>query len=220
MRFTKVFLGVPLAAALGLLGACTSVDLNQGRYNPPPVRMPGQSAEVAQPAAQGMPVGEPMETTVSTPVSTPVVMPADAAGDAAVEVPVSASPEVRATAYDARVALMADMTGAGAVPPTPSSGSGHIDMMFNRETSVLRWKTTWGGLEGTITGVQFHGPAGAGQTAPAVMIWPAPFGPTYEGRATLNAEHANELLQGLWYVNVQTSAYPQGEIRGQLRVVE
>ena len=218
MRFTKVFLGVPLAAALGLLGACTSVDLNQGRYNPPAVRMPGQSAEVAQP--QGTPVGTPVSEPVSTPVSTPVVMPADAAGDAVAGVPVSASPEVQATAYDARVALMTDMTGASAVPPTPSLGSGHIDMMFNRETNVLRWKTTWGGLDGAITGVQFHGPAPAGQTAPAVMIWPAPFGPTYEGRATLNAEHANELLQGLWYVNVQTSAYPQGEIRGQLRVVE
>ena len=216
MRFTKVFLGVPLAAALALLGACTSVDLNQGRYNPPPVRMPGQSAEVAQPAVQGTPVGEPMETTVSTPVSTPVVMPADAAAD----VPVSAAPEVQATAYDARVALMTDMTGASAVPPTPSLGSGHIDMMFNRETNVLRWKTTWGGLQGAITGVQFHGPAREGQTAPAVRIWPGPFGATYEGRATLNAQHANELLQGLWYVNVQTSAYPQGEIRGQLRVVE
>ena len=202
-------------AALALaLGGCTSVDLNQGGYSPPPVRMPGQSAEVAQPqgAPLGEPVGTPVGEPVSTPVSTPVVMPAGT--------PVGASPEVQAPVYDVRVALMTDMTGASAVPPTPSGGSGHIDMMFNRETSVLRWKTTWGGLQGAITGVQFHGPAGEGQTAPAVMIWPAPFGPTYEGRATLNAQHASELLHGLWYVNVQTSAYPQGEIRGQLRVVE
>ncbi|MBQ9578968.1 MAG: CHRD domain-containing protein [Ottowia sp.] len=207
----KVFWCAPLAA-LALLGGCTTVDLNQGRYNPPPVRMPGQSVEVAQPQPQGAPLGEPMDTPVSTPVSTPVVMPADT--------PVGASPDVQGTAYDARVALMTDMTGASAVPATPSGGSGHIDMMFNRETNVLRWKTTWGGLDGAITGVQFHGPAPAGQTAPAVMIWPAPFGPTYEGRATLSEQQAYELLQGLWYVNVQTSAYPAGEIRGQLRVVE
>lgn len=210
-------------AALALaLGGCTSVDLNQGRYNPPPVRMPGQAAEVAtQPAGgQGTPVGEPMgtatpaSTTVSTPVSTPVVTPVGGAAE-------GASPDAPpAPVYDVRVALMTDMTGASAVPATPSLGSGHIDMMFNRETSVLRWKTTWGGLQGAITGVQFHGPAPVGQTAPAVMIWPGPFGATYEGRATLNAQHASELLQGLWYVNVQTSAYPQGEIRGQLRVVE
>ena len=209
MRSAKMFVCVPPLAALALLSACTSVDLNQGRYNPPPVRMPGQSAEVAQ---SGTPVGEPVNTPVSSPVSSPVVMPADT--------PVGASPDAPAPVYDARVALMTDMTGASAVPATPSGGSGHIDMMFNRETSVLRWKTTWGGLQGAITGVQFHGPAREGQTAPAVMIWPAPFGPTYEGRATLNAQHANELLQGLWYVNVQTSAYPEGEIRGQLRVVE
>ena len=215
MQLRKIVWCAPLAL---LLGGCTSVDLNQGRYSPPPVRMPGQSAEVAQPQAAvlgepvGTPVGEPMNTPVSTPVSTPVVMPADT--------PAGASPDAPAPVYDARVALMTDMTGASAVPATPSGGSGHIDMMFNRETSVLRWKTTWGGLQGAITGVQFHGPAREGQTAPAVMIWPAPFGATYEGRATLNAQHANELLQGLWYVNVQTSAYPEGEIRGQLRVVE
>ena len=209
MQLRKIVWYAPLAVQALLLGGCSTVDLNQGRYNPPPVRMPGQSAEVAQP---GTLVGEPVNTPVSTPVNTPVVMPADT--------PAGASPDAPAPVYDVRVALMTDMTGASAVPATPSGGSGHIDMMFNRETSVLRWKTTWGGLQGAITGVQFHGPAREGQTAPAVMIWPGPFGATYEGRATLNAQHAYELLQGLWYVNVQTSAYPQGEIRGQLRVVE
>ena len=201
--------GKTLMCALGaalLLGACTSVDLNQGRYNPPPVRMPGQAS--TQPVAPGTPVST--APVVMAPSSVQTLPPA---GQEVVSTPVAVPSD------DPRVALMTDLTGASAVPPTPSGGSGHIDMMFNRETNLLRWKTTWGGLEGAITGVQFHGPAGAGQTAPAAMIWPGPFGATYEGRATLNAQHANDLLQGLWYVNVQTSAYPQGEIRGQLRVV-
>ena len=217
MQLRKVVGCVPLAA-LALLGACTSVDLNQGRYNPPPVRMPGQTAEVAQPA-QPVPVQSDVQSTPVGTGSVQTLPPFDDGQQVEVAQP---APVVQpaAPSDDPRVALSTDMTGADAVPPTPSYGSGHIDMVFNRETGVLRWKTTWGGLQGAITGVQFHGPAGAGQTAPAAMIWPAPFGATYEGRATLNDQHASELLQGLWYVNVQTSAYPSGEIRGQLRVVE
>jgi hypothetical protein len=51
------------------------------------------------------------------------------------------------------------------------------------------------------------------------MMWPGPFGPTYEGRATLTPQQANDLLAGLWYVSVATAAYPSGEVRGQLHVV-
>ncbi len=186
-----VSLYAPLAA-LALLAGCTSTDLNQHRYSPPQVRMPGQQA-ATQPAS---------DVRVS-PVGSVPVQPLPQADDA-----------------DPRVALSTQLSGANVVPPTPSRGSGRLDMVYNRQTRLLRWKTSWSGLEGTITGVQFHSPAGAGQTAPAAMIWPGPFGATYEGRVTLGEQQAADLLQGLWYVNVQTTAYPAGEIRGQLHVVE
>ena len=67
--------------------------------------------------------------------------------------------------------------------------------------------------------MRFHAPGLEGQEAPAVMLWPGPFGPTYEGRATLTANQAVDLLDGRWYVVVSTTAYPAGELRGQLRVV-
>ncbi|HOM21379.1 MAG TPA: CHRD domain-containing protein, partial [Ottowia sp.] len=45
------------------------------------------------------------------------------------------------------------------------------------------------------------------------------FGASYEGRATLGAAQASDLLAGRWYVSVYTAAYPLGELRGQVRVV-
>ena len=91
--------------------------------------------------------------------------------------------------------------------------------VYDPATRLLRWKTRWSGLSGAITGAQFHGPADAGQNAPAVLAWPAPFGASYEGRATLGAAQASDLLAGRWYVSVYTAAYPLGELRGQVRVV-
>ena len=35
----------------------------------------------------------------------------------------------------------------------------------------------------------------------------------------LTPQQATDLLDGLWYVNVYTGNYSQGEMRGQLRVV-
>ena len=117
------------------------------------------------------------------------------------------------------VALTTRLDGGSVMPPSRSAATAQLDALYDSNTRVLRWKTSWSGLSGPITGVQFHGPAEYGQNAPAVMTWPGPFGPTYEGRATLNANQAIDLMDGRWYVSVYTTAYPSGELRGQLRVV-
>ena len=117
------------------------------------------------------------------------------------------------------VTLTTRLDGASVMPPTRSAASAQLDAVYEPATRLLRWKTRWSGLSGAITGVQFHGPADAGQNAPAVLAWPAPFGASYEGRATLGAAQASDLLAGRWYVSVYTTTYPLGELRGQVRVV-
>jgi len=117
------------------------------------------------------------------------------------------------------VTLSTHLDGADAVPPTDSGATAQIDAVYDSTTRLLRWKATWSNLSGPITDVRFYGPAAQGQQGPATLIWPGPFGTWYEGRATLLPQQATDLLGGLWYVNIRTTNYPGGEIRGQLRVV-
>ena len=37
----------------------------------------------------------------------------------------------------------------------------------------------------------------------------------FEGTATLTDAQASDLMAGLYYVNIHTDAYPNGELRGQ-----
>lgn len=42
----------------------------------------------------------------------------------------------------------------------------------------------------------------------------------FEGQATLTDAQAADMMAGLWYVNIHTTRYPGGEIRGQLDVAK
>ena len=204
---SRASLGV-LATAV-LVSACSTVDLGP-RYDPPPVRVP---QPLPPPQAPLPPIAQPQ----AVPPSMPVPQPLPPVGQT---VPVAPPPPVTPVGPSAHlVALTTRLDGGSVMPPSRSAATAQLDALYDSNTRVLRWKTSWSGLSGPITGVQFHGPAEYGQNAPAVMTWPGPFGPTYEGRATLNANQAIDLMDGRWYVSVYTTAYPSGELRGQLRVV-
>ncbi|MBK6867952.1 MAG: CHRD domain-containing protein [Burkholderiales bacterium] len=216
-RFVPVSTPARLAAtSLALLAVgCSSVDLGP-RYDPPPVRAP----QPLPPAPAPLP---PIATPQPIPPAQPVPQPLPPIGTPAplppppLQTPVdpTASPNPQAHL----VTLTTRLDGASVMPPARSNATGQLDALYDSNTRLLRWKTSWSALSGPITAVQFHGPAEYGQTGPVTMVWPAPFGPTYEGRATLTPQQAVDLLDGRWYVNVFTAPYPSGELRGQLRVV-
>lgn len=192
----------PIVALLGaalLLGGCSTVDLGP-QYSPPPIRMPEPLPAEPTPVPEpGVPMTQPVTPVQPVPE---VLPPVDAA-----------QPEGNL------VTLSSRLDGASAVPPARSGGVGQIDALYDSSTRLLRWKASWSGLSGAIVSVQFHGPADIGQIASAVMLWPGPYGPRYEGRATLTPEQATDVLAGRWYVSVDTPLYPRGELRGQLQVV-
>lgn len=198
-----------LSAAL-LVSACTSIDLGP-HYEPPPVRSPQPLPPPQDPLP---PVAQPQPVPPSQPL--PQTLPP--AGQPMPPVVTPGPAPIDPTAH--LVALTTRLDGASVMPPTRSNGTAQLDAVYDSHTRVLRWKTSWSGLSGPITGVRFHGPAAQGQNAPAVLVWPGPFGPTYEGRATLTPNQAVDLMDGRWYISVYTSVYPQGELRGQLRVVQ
>ena len=194
-----------LLVAAVLASACGTVDLGP-RYSPPPIRMP--ESLPANPA-EAPPTVQPMP--VPPPQSVPQPLPPIGAPAPAPVAPASASPNL--------VTLTTQLDGASVIPPARSGATGQLDALYDGATRMLRWKASWNGLAGAITAVQFRGPADATQIAQPVLLWPGPFGDRYEGRATLTPSQATDMLSGLWYVSVFTSSYPQGELRGQLRVV-
>jgi len=195
--------------AAGMVVGCGSVDLGP-RYDPPPIRMPEPLP--TNPAPQAAPSGPAGPVAQSQPVPAP----AQPVGQ---PLPPVVAPSPPAPFQANLVTLTARLDGANVIPPARSGATGQLDAVYDSATRVLRWKASWTGLMGVITGVQFHGPADPARNAPVTMLWPGPFGPVYEGRATLTPQQAADLLGGRWYVGVVTSTYSLGELRGQLRVV-
>ncbi len=113
------------------------------------------------------------------------------------------------------VQLKATLSGATEVPPNATKGTGSVAATYDTATKLLTWKGTYSGLTGDATAAHFHGPAEPGKNA-GVAVPIKPFGPAFEGTATLNDTQAADLLGGRWYVNVHTDANKGGELRGQL----
>lgn len=108
--------------------------------------------------------------------------------------------------------LVTTLDGAQAGTPSTATGSGTLS--FDDVTDTLDWNISFQGLLGTQTAAHFHGPAPAGSSA-GVQIT-LPLGSPIVGSAVLNASQQTDLLNGLWYVNIHSSLYGGGEIRGQL----
>lgn len=113
-------------------------------------------------------------------------------------------------------AFSTQMTGINQVPPIKTVATGRVDAVQDKNTNLFRWKLSYTGLSGPATAGHFHGPAAIGANAGIAL----PFGGVprspMEGRATLTAVQAADLLAGKWYVNIHTAAHPGGEIRGQM----
>ena len=117
--------------------------------------------------------------------------------------------------YAATLQFKAELKGSSEVPPTQTTGTGTVTVMFNPMTKQLTWNGTYSGLTGPATGAHFQGPAEPGKNAGiAVTITPATS--PFKGSATLTDAQAVQLMAGRWYVNIYTDAYKGGELRGQI----
>lgn len=113
--------------------------------------------------------------------------------------------------------LTGTLSGAQEVPPTPSPATGNVVATYDRTTRVLNWTVNYAGLTGPLQSAHFHGPVAAGGNAGVAIPITVTHSPL-SGSATLTDAMAADLLRGLWYVNLHTPAYPNGEIRAQVNV--
>jgi len=114
--------------------------------------------------------------------------------------------------------MTARLSGASEVPPAAGGGSGTLQATLDKQTRVLTWSLTIAGLSGPATAAHFHGPAMAGDNAGVVFPMVVGLESPDNGVVTLSAAQMEDLLAGKWYVNVHTTANPNGEIRGQVMV--
>ncbi len=114
-----------------------------------------------------------------------------------------------------------DSPGAGSavVPVTASTATAHMVGAYNSNKNTLSGVINWTGLSGAPTAIHFHGPARVGknniQQFTLTKIPAAATGNlTFESVFTESQE--GSMIEGLFYYDIHTAAYPNGEIRGQI----
>jgi CHRD domain len=114
------------------------------------------------------------------------------------------------------------MTGPKVVPTSASTALGSLSVFYTKETRLLTYSFTWSGLSGNPTGIGIYGLAPAGYATATKVQTISTSGKLATGSAsgTLLADEAvvkeQNLLNGLYYVQITTAAYPAGEIRAQI----
>jgi CHRD domain len=117
--------------------------------------------------------------------------------------------------------LSGAMTGSQEVPPETTTGSGVCVASVDDASLTVTFSGSFTGLQAPASAVAIHGLAGAGVVAPALLqttIAPATHG-TFSGSGTLGATTVAGMIAGRTYCEIADSAFPTGEIRGQLIVV-
>ncbi len=110
-----------------------------------------------------------------------------------------------------------ELTSGAEVPPNESTAKGTLEATLDTDAKVLKYTVTYEGLTGPATGAHFHGPAAATANAPPVVPIPEDkLASPIEGEATVTDDQIAEIQNHMWYFNVHTAQYPDGEIRGQL----
>ncbi len=106
------------------------------------------------------------------------------------------------------------LEGAQEVPLNVSNGGGGGTATFDVTTKQLKLNISYSGMEGTENNAHIHGPAARG--ASAGVLFPLASGSPKTDIVTLDSMQETQLLAGQLYVNVHSSVYPDGELRGQI----
>jgi hypothetical protein len=124
--------------------------------------------------------------------------------------------EIRGQAIFDPVVMVGGLDGPQA--GTPSTGTGTYSVTVDRNTNQITISGTYTGLTTTVTVAHLHGPAWFGIPA-GVLIGVVTTGGTagtYNGSMTVSDTVLDHILDGFTYVNVHTTMFPAGEIRGQV----
>lgn len=114
--------------------------------------------------------------------------------------------------------LKATLQGSQEVPANASVAKGTVIVKYNPATLLLELVGDYQNLSNTISSADLYSPAPVGSNAPILRTLNKTGGTSGVVKiiTTINASQESDLLSGLMYVNIVTSTYSGGEIRGQL----
>lgn len=110
------------------------------------------------------------------------------------------------------VAFKATINGANEAPANGSAATGTATASYNKNTKVLLVNVIYTGL----TATQAHIHKGALGVSGGVIFPFATIASPINASFTLDAAQEADLLANLYYVNIHSTAFINGEIRGQL----
>ncbi|MGB8192390.1 MAG: CHRD domain-containing protein [Chitinophagaceae bacterium] len=114
------------------------------------------------------------------------------------------------------------LSGLQEVPQRLTSGNGTMDLVYNKDLRTLSYTVRWNSLTGPLVQAHIHGTAEKGVNAGILQDWTASISKTiagtYSGSVLIDGVVFTEenLLLGRYYVNIHTTLYAGGEIRGQI----
>jgi hypothetical protein len=102
-------------------------------------------------------------------------------------------------------------------PPTGSPATGTAVLQYDDATKALTGTViaSFGGAD-TVTAAYVQGPGGCGVAGGMIGSIGTPSGAVFTVNLTLTDAQAGALVAGNTYVNIQTIAFADGEIRGQI----
>jgi hypothetical protein len=101
----------------------------------------------------------------------------------------------------------------GTAKTTPS---GMVKATLDTTTDELKYTITYSGLSGPVKAAHFHGPAPMGTEAGVLVPIKGPYASGMSGEAKVTPTIAKNILDGMTYVNLHTTANPMGEARAQI----
>ncbi len=110
----------------------------------------------------------------------------------------------------------ATLSGSEEVPVRITPATGTATATLDTATNFFSLQYTFSGLLGAQTDAHIHG--GARGTNGGVLF-PLGLGSPNSFSTFLTDLQESRLLAGLWYVNIHSTVFPAGEIRGQLQPV-
>jgi hypothetical protein len=112
--------------------------------------------------------------------------------------------------------FVANLDGFQETPPHATPARGTATLLLDKPQTTALVSLRFRNLTGPETAAHIHGPAVAGQSAPPVFDLPAANFTDFQ--INLTETQVSDLKAGKYYVNVHSTAFPAGEIRGQFGV--